>query len=243
MKCAVIGAGAWGTALANLLAENGHPTVIWAYEPDVSHSINEHHENPRFLSGIQLQPELRATSDRETAVSEAELIVYATPSHVLRDVAASAKQWVTPGATLVATLGPRRSRFGGWAAFAGTALADMPLGPGRATWTRPSLALGPALRFARSRWIFDVHVEAVAALLVVGSRGFAVTRQVLDFDPGIGGGARVGAHVGRWLLSFNASATAWLRPQRARIENLSTTADLPRFEILLSLGVGVGRFD
>ncbi len=110
MKCAVIGAGAWGTALANLLAENGHPTLVWAYEADVSHAINEHHENQRFLPGIQLQPDLRATSDRETAVREAELIIYATPSHVLRDIASSAKQWVTPGATLVvATKGIERT--------------------------------------------------------------------------------------------------------------------------------------
>jgi glycerol-3-phosphate dehydrogenase (NAD(P)+) len=112
MKCAVIGAGAWGTALANLLAENGHPTMIWAYEPDVADVINEAHENPRFLSGVQLQPELRATADRETAVSDAELIVYATPSHVLRDVSSSAKAWVTPGATLVvATKGIERGRL------------------------------------------------------------------------------------------------------------------------------------
>ena len=94
MKCAVVGAGAWGTALANLLAENGHPTIVWAYEPDVAESINIGHENPRFLPGVQLQPELRATSDHAAAVTDAELIVYATPSHVLRDVASSARKGV-----------------------------------------------------------------------------------------------------------------------------------------------------
>ena len=112
MKCAVIGAGAWGTALANLLAENGHQTIVWAHEPDVALSIAEHHENQRFLPGVHLQPELRATPDRETAVTDAELIVYATPSHVLRDVASAAKAWVTPGATLVvATKGIERERL------------------------------------------------------------------------------------------------------------------------------------
>jgi glycerol-3-phosphate dehydrogenase (NAD(P)+) len=112
MKCAVIGAGAWGTALANLLAENGHATTVWAYEPDVAEAINDGHENPRFLSGVQLQPELRATPDHEAAVSGAELIVYATPSHVLRDVSSAAKAWVTPGATLVvATKGIERHRL------------------------------------------------------------------------------------------------------------------------------------
>jgi glycerol-3-phosphate dehydrogenase (NAD(P)+) len=112
MRCAVVGAGAWGTALANLLAENGHPTIIWAYEPDVAAAINGGHENPRFLAHVPLQPELRATSDQETAVTDAELIVYATPSHVLRDVSSAGKAWVAPGATLVvATKGIERTRL------------------------------------------------------------------------------------------------------------------------------------
>jgi glycerol-3-phosphate dehydrogenase (NAD(P)+) len=112
MRCAVVGAGAWGTALANLLAENGHPTTIWAYEPDVAETINEGHENPRFLPGVQLQQDLRATPEKEAAVTDAELIVFATPSHVLRDVSAEAKAWVTPGATLVvATKGIERHRL------------------------------------------------------------------------------------------------------------------------------------
>jgi glycerol-3-phosphate dehydrogenase (NAD(P)+) len=112
MKCAVIGAGAWGTALANLLAENGHSTIVWAYEPDVADAINDGHENPRFLSGVQLHSDLRATPDHETAVAGAELIVYATPSHVLRDVSSAGRAWVTPGATLVvATKGIERDRL------------------------------------------------------------------------------------------------------------------------------------
>src|SRR5262249_28948833 len=49
VKCAVVGAGAWGTALADRLAENGHETTIWAFEGDVASSINECGENRRFL--------------------------------------------------------------------------------------------------------------------------------------------------------------------------------------------------
>jgi glycerol-3-phosphate dehydrogenase (NAD(P)+) len=112
VKCAVIGAGAWGTALATLLADNGHPTVVWAYEPDVAEAINDAHENPRFLPGVQLHPELRATADKATAVTAAELVVYATPSHVLRDVSSSARAWMSPNATLVvATKGIERERL------------------------------------------------------------------------------------------------------------------------------------
>jgi glycerol-3-phosphate dehydrogenase (NAD(P)+) len=112
VRCAVIGAGAWGTALANVLAENGHPTVIWAYEADVADAINGAHENPRFLPKVRLSPDLRATSDKQIAVTSAELIVFATPSHVLRDVAASASQSAAPSATLVvATKGIERERL------------------------------------------------------------------------------------------------------------------------------------
>jgi glycerol-3-phosphate dehydrogenase (NAD(P)+) len=112
MRCAVVGAGAWGTALANLLADNGHQTHIWAFEHDVADAINEGHENPRFLPGVQLNPALRATFDREAAVVAAELIIYATPSHVLRDVASSSRPWLAPDATLVvATKGIERGRL------------------------------------------------------------------------------------------------------------------------------------
>ena len=89
MNCAVIGAGAWGTALANLLADNGHQVMLWAHEREVAHSINSGHENRRFLNGVTLNAELRATNDPKVAVDGAEVVVFAAPSHVLRSVAAS----------------------------------------------------------------------------------------------------------------------------------------------------------
>jgi glycerol-3-phosphate dehydrogenase (NAD(P)+) len=56
MRCAVVGAGAWGTALADLLARNDHNVTLWAYEPDVVDAINQKHENVRFLAGHKLTP-------------------------------------------------------------------------------------------------------------------------------------------------------------------------------------------
>jgi glycerol-3-phosphate dehydrogenase (NAD(P)+) len=85
MRCAVVGAGAWGTALADLLASNGHDTVIWAFERDVVASINERHQN-RFLAGASLSASLRATSDHQDALGGADFVVYATPSHHLRRI-------------------------------------------------------------------------------------------------------------------------------------------------------------
>ena len=86
MRTAVVGAGAWGTALADLLARNGHEVTLWAREKDVVETVNSRHENARFLAGAALDPALRATDDLAAAVRDAEMVLYAAPSHVLRDV-------------------------------------------------------------------------------------------------------------------------------------------------------------
>src|SRR5687768_13850870 len=86
MRCAVVGAGAWGTALADLLARNGHDVTLWAREADVVEGVNERHENAHFFKGFALSPRLRASEDLEEAVRGAELVTYASPSHVLREI-------------------------------------------------------------------------------------------------------------------------------------------------------------
>ena len=101
MRCAVVGGGAWGTALADLLARNGHETVLWAREDDVVASINRRHENARFLAGAALSPALRASGDLAATVEGAELITMAAPSHVLRLVSSRTAPAVRADATLV----------------------------------------------------------------------------------------------------------------------------------------------
>jgi glycerol-3-phosphate dehydrogenase (NAD(P)+) len=101
MRCAVIGAGAWGTALADLLSGNGHDTVLWALEPDVAATINECHENRRFLAGLPLVASLRATNDQAEAVAGATFVVYATPSEHLGRIALECAACVERDAILV----------------------------------------------------------------------------------------------------------------------------------------------
>ena len=100
MRCAVIGAGAWGTALADLLAESGHDVRIWAYEPDVVEAINARHENTRFLAGTQLTRSLVATNEQPVALDGATLVLYATPSTHLRSIARAAASCVRRDAIL-----------------------------------------------------------------------------------------------------------------------------------------------
>lgn len=109
MRCAVVGAGAWGTALADLLARNGHDVLLWAREPDVVESVNGAHENTRFLKGAALSSALRATDDISRAVEGAEHVTYAAPSHVLREVVRRSAPAVSPSAVaMVATKGIER---------------------------------------------------------------------------------------------------------------------------------------
>lgn len=82
---AVLGTGSWGTALASLIARNGHATTIWGRDADQVASINDAHENTRYLPGIALPATLVATGDLGLAVSGAELVLVVTPSHAFAE--------------------------------------------------------------------------------------------------------------------------------------------------------------
>jgi glycerol-3-phosphate dehydrogenase (NAD(P)+) len=109
MRCAVVGAGAWGTALADLFARNDHRVALWAREPEVVTSVNALHENTTFLAGAKLHERVVAHPDLESTCSGAELVLFATPSHVLRSIARSAAPSIGADATIVvATKGIER---------------------------------------------------------------------------------------------------------------------------------------
>ena len=86
MKVAVIGGGAWGTALADLLARKGEQVTLWAREPDVVDGVNQRHVNEMFLPGASLAPALRAESDIAAAMRGVETVVSVAPSHAVRPV-------------------------------------------------------------------------------------------------------------------------------------------------------------
>jgi glycerol-3-phosphate dehydrogenase (NAD(P)+) len=82
----VLGAGSWGTALADLLARAGHDVRMWAYETDVVAAINATHQNAAFLPGVPLAPSLRAVEHVGEAVRGASVVLSAAPSHAVRTV-------------------------------------------------------------------------------------------------------------------------------------------------------------
>ena len=83
---AVIGAGAWGTALARHLAEKQVPVCLWAHEPEVVQAIRLRRENAVYLPGVLLPPALSATNVLADAITGADCLIFAVPSHVARPV-------------------------------------------------------------------------------------------------------------------------------------------------------------
>lgn len=83
---AVLGGGSFGTAIANLLAENGHDVLLWMRDEQQAESIRTLRQNPRYLKGIDLLPTVQATTDLNATLAACELVFVALPSSALRQV-------------------------------------------------------------------------------------------------------------------------------------------------------------
>ncbi len=120
---AVVGAGAWGTALAAHAARLGHRVRLWAHEPDVAETIRTTRENKLYLPGVALPPELSATSSPAEALEGAELVILVPPSAFLRSVCKTIRAHVPAAAPIViATKGIEESTFELMSAVAAAAL-------------------------------------------------------------------------------------------------------------------------
>jgi glycerol-3-phosphate dehydrogenase (NAD(P)+) len=100
-RIAVIGAGTWGTALANVLAKKGLAVRIWSFEPDVAASINDVHRNPRYLRDIELEASLEATASLVDAVADASTIVSVSPAQHVRRVMSDAARTMREDALVI----------------------------------------------------------------------------------------------------------------------------------------------
>jgi len=85
-RIAVIGGGAWGTALATLAARAGAKVMLWARDPAIVAAIHQRHQNPIYLPGIALDPAIDATTDSEVALSDAEAAFLVVPAQFMRSV-------------------------------------------------------------------------------------------------------------------------------------------------------------
>jgi glycerol-3-phosphate dehydrogenase (NAD(P)+) len=96
-EIAVIGAGAWGTALAIVAARNGnHRVRLWAHEPEVRESIARRHENEMFLPGQLIPEPVEATNDLGEALESARIVISVMPSHHCRGLFTRMRPYLRP---------------------------------------------------------------------------------------------------------------------------------------------------
>lgn len=85
-KVSVIGAGSWGTAIAFVLAENGHDCLLWARREEQSAEITTNHTNNTYLPNIKLPKNLKGTSNMQEAIDHCDILILAVPTKAIRNV-------------------------------------------------------------------------------------------------------------------------------------------------------------
>ncbi|GAA1830687.1 NAD(P)H-dependent glycerol-3-phosphate dehydrogenase [Microlunatus capsulatus] len=100
-RIAVMGSGSWGTAFALVLSDAGNDVTLWARRPELAAAINAEHRNPDYFPTVELPPALRAVSDPDEAVADAEFVVLGVPSQSLRT---NLSHWPIPRDAVVVSL-------------------------------------------------------------------------------------------------------------------------------------------
>jgi glycerol-3-phosphate dehydrogenase (NAD(P)+) len=101
VEAAIMGAGAWGTALAKVLSDAGNSVTLWARRPEVADEINATHRNSRYLPDTVLPSELRATADAAKALAGVTTVLLAVPAQMMRANLANWTDLIDRDATLV----------------------------------------------------------------------------------------------------------------------------------------------
>ncbi len=104
-KVTVLGAGSWGTTLANHLAKNGAETTLWLRDAALTETINKTRENEEYLPGVKLSEALLVTNDLPLALKGAQVVVSSVPSHGVREIftRAAAGKMISPETIIVNT--------------------------------------------------------------------------------------------------------------------------------------------
>lgn len=103
LTVAVLGGGSFGTAIANIIANNGHKTFLWMRDEGVAETCEQERENRRYLPGVPLTLGLKVTADLAQAVSASDLIFVSIPSHSFRDVVQRIEPYLKAEAIVIST--------------------------------------------------------------------------------------------------------------------------------------------
>lgn len=101
MKTAVFGTGSWGTALALVLADNGHEVMMWGRKKEQVDEINTAHSNERYLPSVEIPELIQATTSMKEAVEDAEIVVLVVPTKAMREVTSKLNQLLKTPVMLV----------------------------------------------------------------------------------------------------------------------------------------------
>jgi glycerol-3-phosphate dehydrogenase (NAD(P)+) len=104
MRAAVMGAGSWGTTFAQVLCDAGTSAMLYSRRPELAKALRVLHENPDYLPGVTLTPELDATADTAAALADADIVAFAVPAQSLRANLAGWAPLIPSGALLVSLI-------------------------------------------------------------------------------------------------------------------------------------------
>jgi len=257
MRIGVIGAGAWGTALAQVASGSGE-TLLWALEADVTEAINATHRNPLYLPGVPLSPDIRATTYLSD-LRECDAFLVVTPAQHLRSTLAKAPidgrplilcakgleagsmalmseaaAEVCPASPIAVLSGPT---------FAGEVAAGLP--------TAVTLACADAtLADTLAARIALPHFRPYTSTDVIGAEVGGAIKNVLAIGCGVVEGAGLGKNARAALIARGfAEMTRFGMARGARPETLAGLAGLGDLVLTcsseqsrnFSLGLGLGR--
>ena len=99
-KVSVLGSGSWGTAMAMCLANNGHKLLVWSRSEETTERLAKTHINEKYLPGVVLPENIDYTSDISKC-KDADVIIFATPSHTVREVSKAIAPYIADGQIIV----------------------------------------------------------------------------------------------------------------------------------------------
>jgi len=214
-RVAVVGAGSWGTTLANHLAGAGRAVRLWAYEPEVVEAVAASRENAIYLPGVRLHPALAVSGSLADTLAGADLALFVTPSHVARGILAQAQPHLRAAVpVVVASKGIETDSLETMAGVFAAALA--PFGHPLAFLSGPSFAREVAAGLPTA--VTVASADAAAALLaqatfstevfrvyttddVVGVEIGGALKNVMAIAAGIGDGLGLGHNARSALIT------------------------------------------
>jgi glycerol-3-phosphate dehydrogenase (NAD(P)+) len=261
-RFAVIGGGAFGTAMACVVRRSGHDTTIWAREPEVVTAIRRDGANPLFLPGLRLAPGIAATDDLAAAASGADFVLLAPPAQHVRAVTARLRPSLGAGTPVIScSKGIERGTCALMSQVLAETLPDTPFavlsGPSFAAEIAADLPAGVTLACAE-----PALAERIAAAIgapnfhvyvsddVIGTQLGGALKNVFAIACGITAGRKLGQSVRAMFVARGITETA--RLGMAMGARLQTFMGLPGIGDLdlscnsshsrnMSLGVALGE--